>query len=193
MWCSNPRKAFIPRHILHEQRYTCPIALQVSRNPQHRSLLTVFITAFAPPFQPLFNQRNVCHAFVNRFTRRKLPTVKILYEDTLHWVLVPPTKRKTDKRTRLFGSILFKHGRHFNYWNYWICIWAPYCVYLITNVYISFPSYTILFTSLYNMFRSLLDHLQVYSIHWTCTETSFWTCAWASAVSTVMKLDRAAT
>jgi hypothetical protein len=31
------KKAFISRHILHQHRYTCPIALQVHRNAQHRS------------------------------------------------------------------------------------------------------------------------------------------------------------
>jgi hypothetical protein len=61
--------------------------------------------------------------------------------------------------------------RHWFVWTWfihWTCIWVPYCVYFITNIYISFPSYTILFTFLYYMFRSLLDHLQVYYIQWSC-------------------------
>jgi hypothetical protein len=41
MWYSNLEKTFISWHVLHQHWYTCPIALPVRRNPQHRSLLTV--------------------------------------------------------------------------------------------------------------------------------------------------------
>jgi hypothetical protein len=73
-WYSNLGKK-IPWHILHQYWYTCPIALAVRRNPQHRSLLTVVSATSAPPFQPLRHQRNFCHPAVNRFTRQTLPTV----------------------------------------------------------------------------------------------------------------------
>jgi hypothetical protein len=78
MWYSNlEKKTFISRHVLHQHYYTCPIALPVLRNPQHRSLLTVVSATSAPPFQPLRHQRNVCHPVVNRFTRQTLPTINM--------------------------------------------------------------------------------------------------------------------
>jgi hypothetical protein len=75
MWYSNLGKTFIFRHILHQRWYTCPIALSVRWNLQHRSLFTVLSATSAPPFWPLRHQRNFCHPVVNRFTRQKLPTV----------------------------------------------------------------------------------------------------------------------
>jgi hypothetical protein len=75
MWYSNLEKIFISRRILHQHWYTCPIALPVPRNLQHRGLLTVVSATYAPPFRPLRHQRNVCHPAVNRFTRQTLPTV----------------------------------------------------------------------------------------------------------------------
>jgi hypothetical protein len=39
---------------------TCPIALPMRRNPQHRNRLTVVWATCAPPFQPLRHQRNIC-------------------------------------------------------------------------------------------------------------------------------------
>jgi hypothetical protein len=63
---------FFSRHILHQYWYTCPIALPVRRNQQHRSLLTVVSAISAPPFQLLRHQRNV--PVENRYTRKTLPT-----------------------------------------------------------------------------------------------------------------------
>jgi hypothetical protein len=68
-------KTFISRHILHQHWYTCPIAVTVRRNPQHRSLLTVIPATSAPPFQPLPRQRNFCRPVVNPFTWQTLPTI----------------------------------------------------------------------------------------------------------------------
>jgi hypothetical protein len=68
-------KTFISRHILHQHWYTCPIALPLRRNSQHRNLLTFVSATSAPPFQPLRHQQNVCHPVMNRFTRTTLPTV----------------------------------------------------------------------------------------------------------------------
>jgi hypothetical protein len=76
MWCSNlGGKTYISRHNLHQHWYTCPIALPVRRNPQHRSLLAVVSATSAPPFQHLRHQRNVCPPVVSRFMRQTLPTV----------------------------------------------------------------------------------------------------------------------
>jgi hypothetical protein len=38
------KRLFLDVTILHQHLYTCPIALPVRRNPQHRSLLTVVST-----------------------------------------------------------------------------------------------------------------------------------------------------
>jgi hypothetical protein len=75
----NRKKTFISRHILHQHWYTCPIALPVRRNPQHRSLLTIVSPISEPPFQTLRHQRNVCHPVVNRFTRQTLSAVNRKY------------------------------------------------------------------------------------------------------------------
>jgi hypothetical protein len=52
-------QTFISRYIVHQHWYTCPIALPVCRNPQHKSLSNVVSATSEPPFQP--HQRNVCH------------------------------------------------------------------------------------------------------------------------------------
>jgi hypothetical protein len=89
----------------------------VRRNPQHRGLLAVVSATFAPPFQPLRHQRNVCRPAVNRFTRQTLPTAnrKHFFTNILYIESLCP--QKTHNRTLLFGNTLLKHGRHFDYWN----------------------------------------------------------------------------
>jgi hypothetical protein len=67
-------KTFISLYILHQLRYTCPIALPACQNPQHWSLLAAVSATSAPPFHPL-HQKNVCHPVVNRFTSQTLPTI----------------------------------------------------------------------------------------------------------------------
>jgi hypothetical protein len=54
---------------------------------------------------------------VNRFTRQTLPTankkhflMNILWTESF-------ARNKKHNRMLLFGSILLKHGRHFDYWN----------------------------------------------------------------------------
>jgi hypothetical protein len=47
------KKTSISRHILHQHWYTCPTALPVRRNPQHRSFFTIFSATCAPPFHHL--------------------------------------------------------------------------------------------------------------------------------------------
>jgi hypothetical protein len=75
MWYSNLEKNIYFRHILHQHWYTCPIALPVRRNPQHRSLLSVISATSVPPFQRLRHQKNICQPVLSRFTRQTLPTV----------------------------------------------------------------------------------------------------------------------
>jgi hypothetical protein len=52
------KKSCISRHI-HQHRHTCPIALPMRRNSQHRSLLAVVTATSEPPFQRLRHQRSV--------------------------------------------------------------------------------------------------------------------------------------
>jgi hypothetical protein len=106
-------RTFISRHILHQCWYTCPTALPVRLNPQHRSLLTVVSATSAP----LRHQRNVCHPVVNCFTRHTLPTINrkhlcinILCIESFH-------PQNMHNITLLFGRIHLKHGRQFDYWN----------------------------------------------------------------------------
>jgi hypothetical protein len=91
-------KTFISRHILYQHWYTCPIALSVRRNPQHRSLLTVVSATPALPFQ-LLHQRNVYYPVVNRFTRQTLPTVnrKHFFMNILCIVCFCPQKRTKER------------------------------------------------------------------------------------------------
>jgi hypothetical protein len=70
-WYSNLGRTYISRHILYEHQHTCPIALPVSQNPQHRILLTVVSATSTPQFQILLHQRNFCLPAVNRFTPQK--------------------------------------------------------------------------------------------------------------------------
>jgi hypothetical protein len=106
----------ISRHVLHQHGYTCPIALPVRRNPQHRSLLTVVSATSAPPCQPLHHQRNVCHQVVKRFTRQRLPPVNRKYFFISIVCIGSFYHKKRHNKSLLFGSILFKHGRHFDFW-----------------------------------------------------------------------------
>jgi hypothetical protein len=64
-----------------------------------------------------------------------------LYGYTLHWVLLPT---KAHNRKLLFGSILLKHGHHFDCWNqpvnmhmhicYLDCHEAELCCYLVIHI-----------------------------------------------------------
>jgi hypothetical protein len=69
-----PENKIISRYIFHRQRHTRPIASPMRRNSRHRSLFIVVSATSAPPFQPLYHQRNICHPVVNPFTRQTLPT-----------------------------------------------------------------------------------------------------------------------
>jgi hypothetical protein len=113
MWYSNLEKTFISQHILHQHWYTCPIALPVRRNPQHRSIFECCLSHFhtsvstssssakrlPPSCEPLY-KTNTSHCKEEKF----------LYRHPLHLVILP-TKRHN--RTLFFGSIHLKHGHHF--------------------------------------------------------------------------------
>jgi hypothetical protein len=99
MWYSNQEKTFISRHVLHQHWYTCPIALPMRRNPQHRSLLTVISATSAPRFQPVISETFATKAellYPTNTSHRKQET--FLYEYSLHWVLLPTKKRRTTER-----------------------------------------------------------------------------------------------
>jgi hypothetical protein len=145
MWYSNLEKTFVTRHILHQHWYTCPIALLVRRNRQHRSLLTVVSTTSVPPFQPLRHQRAkrlpvTCEPlYATNTSHRKQETFLCVYF-ALSPSAPPP---KTHNRMLLFGSKL-EHGRHFDYWNqplnmcmrvcYLYCHEAGLCCYPVIHI-----------------------------------------------------------
>jgi hypothetical protein len=118
---SNLERTFISRHILYQHWYTCPIALLVRRNPQHRSLLTV-LSHFRNLSRIICDFRMSLREFldpsVNRFTRQTLPNAnrKHFFMNILCTKSFCPQK-KTDNRTLFSGTTLLKHGRHFDYWN----------------------------------------------------------------------------
>jgi hypothetical protein len=94
MWYSNRGKA-----LFRDISFTNTDTLVPSLYQTERSLLSVVSATSAPPFQTLRYQRNVCHPFVNRFTRhtshRKQET--FIYEYPLHWVLLLTRKNARQK------------------------------------------------------------------------------------------------
>jgi hypothetical protein len=60
--------------------------------------LAVVSATSAPPFQPLRHQRNVCHPFVNRFTRQTLPTVSRKHFFMNILALSPSTRKKSSQQ-----------------------------------------------------------------------------------------------
>jgi hypothetical protein len=144
MWYSNLQKnIYFSTYHPPTFWYTCPIALPVHRNPQHRSLLTVVSAITAPPFQSLLHQRNVYIKvepfYATNTSQHKQET--FIYEYPLHWVLLPI---KTYDRNLLFGNTLLMHGRNFDYWiqplnmrmsvYYLNCHAARLCCYLIMHI-----------------------------------------------------------
>jgi hypothetical protein len=121
MWYSSLGKTFISRHIPPQHWHTCPIALPVRRNPQHRSLLTVVSATSAPGWasSAIFerhweNFSTTCDPlYATNTSHRKQET--LLYEYPLHWVLLPTKK---DNRMLFFGITFLMHSRYFDYWNH---------------------------------------------------------------------------
>jgi hypothetical protein len=122
-----PGKEIISWHILHQHRYTCPIALPLRRKPEHGSILTLVSATSASPLQLLHHQRNICHPVVNRFTRQTLPTVNRKYFFMNVLCVQSFCPQKPHNRTLLFSNTLLKHCRHFDYWNQPLNMWMRLC------------------------------------------------------------------
>jgi hypothetical protein len=122
MWYSNLSITSVSRHILQQHYTLLPSLYHCVRTCSVEVFLTVvsatsrrwsgiicyFWTSlrefFGPSCEPLY--------VMNTFHRKK---ETFLYEYSLHWVLLLTRKRKG---TLMFGSILLKHGRQFDYWNH---------------------------------------------------------------------------
>jgi hypothetical protein len=110
------KKTFISRHILQQHWYTCPIALPVHVNLQHRS----YWLLSQPLLHLRFNLFVISETFATKAeslyatntSYRKQET--FLHEYPFHWVFLPI---KTHNKTLLFGSKNLKYCRHFDYWN----------------------------------------------------------------------------
>jgi hypothetical protein len=137
----------ISRYIFHQHWYTCPIAIPMRRNRQHRSFWLLS--------QSILHLRFIIWDFwkslweflcqvVNRFTRQTLPTVnrKDLFMNNLYTESFCP--KNTHNRTLLFGSTLLKHAHRFDCWNqplnmrmrvcYPDCHEAGLCCYLVIHI-----------------------------------------------------------
>jgi hypothetical protein len=110
MWYSNLEKICISRHILHQHWYTCPIALPVRRNPQHRSLLTVVSANSVPPFHYLrfsnvferISWPSCEHIYATNTSHCKLKT--FIYEYPPQWVLLHTQKNYNNAALRYYTS-----------------------------------------------------------------------------------------
>jgi hypothetical protein len=171
MWYSSLKKTYISRHILHQHWYSCPVALPVRQNPQHRSLLALVSATSAPTFRPLRHQRNVCHTAVNRFMRRTLTVnrknlfLNILFVESFF-------TQKALNQTLLFGSTVLRRGRHFDYWN------RP--LNMRMRVYYLDSHDAGLCCYLANYIENLLHPLQLFYFH-------LWPIYWLSLVSGMSK------
>jgi hypothetical protein len=142
MWYSKLEKTIISRHILHRHWYTCPIALPVRRNLQHRSLLSVVSATFTSSFQ-LPHLKNVCHIswpscvplYTTNTSYRKQET--FLYEYPLQWVLLPTKNKRTTERCCLVVhssrtvAILTTEASLWKCACYLDCLDAGLCYYLL--------------------------------------------------------------
>jgi hypothetical protein len=150
--------------MLYQHWYTCPIALQVHRNPQHRLFLfycclSHFRTSVSTSSSLAKCLPPSCESLYATITSHRKQKI-FIFEYPLHWVLLPK-KKKTHKRTLLFGSILFKHSRHFDYWNqplnmrirvrYLDCHEAGLCCYLVMHTENPYLHYSC-FTSICDLF-----------------------------------------
>jgi hypothetical protein len=139
------KKAFISLHIIQQHWYTCPIALPLLRNPQHRGLcyLSHFRTWSGIVCYFWTSLREFLDPVMNRFTRQTLPTVNRKYFLMKFLCIESFCPQKPHNRTLLFGSTDLKHGRHFDYCNqplnirmrvcYLDCHEAGLCCYLVIH------------------------------------------------------------
>jgi hypothetical protein len=90
--------AYPPPTLIHlSHRFTS------ASKPAAQKSLDISATS-APPFQPLPQQRNVCHPVVNRFTREKLPTVNRKHFFMNILCTESFCSQKTHNKTLLFSS-----------------------------------------------------------------------------------------
>jgi hypothetical protein len=97
------KKTFISWHILCQHWYTCPIALLVCRNPQHR----IFRLLSQPLLHLCFNLFVVSGTFAprwNSFTQQTLPTVNRKHFFMNILCIGPFAHRKMHNRMLLFSS-----------------------------------------------------------------------------------------
>jgi hypothetical protein len=166
MWYSSLReKTLISRRILHQHWYTCSIALSARRNLQHgylcfcRYLNRWLVRASSATFERTWE--NISTRLWTALPDKHFPSFFYKQETSS-----PFAKKKTHNRTLLFGSVLLKHGHHFEYWNqplnmrmlvrYLDCHEAGLCCYLmvtqktyyllqlftfICDLFTEFPSY----------------------------------------------------
>jgi hypothetical protein len=155
MWYSNLNTTFFSQHILHQHSCTCPIALSVCRNSQHRNFLLM-----SQPLPHLrFNLLLISETFATK--------AELLYaSNNSSWIsfaLSLYAHKINPNRTMLFGSILLKHGRHFDYWNqplnmrmrvrYLDCHEFGLCCYLVIRIE--------------NLLRSLrLFYFRLWPVYW---------------------------
>jgi hypothetical protein len=99
------KETFVSRHILHQHWYTCSSALQVRRDPQDKSILTVVSAISASQFQLFRHQRNVCHQVMKSFTRQTLKEKHSFMN--IFWN-VPLRPQETHNRRLFFGDILLE-------------------------------------------------------------------------------------
>jgi hypothetical protein len=133
---------------IHQQWYTCPIALPVHRNPQHVKkscdcCLSHFRTWSGIPCDcrtSLRISRPSCESpYAPNTSHHKQET--LLYEYPLQCVLLPTKSHNT----LLFNMTFLKDGRHFDYWyqplnirmrvfRYLACHEAGLCCYLVIHI-----------------------------------------------------------
>jgi hypothetical protein len=160
MWYSNLEKTFISRHNHHQHWYTCPIALPMHWNLQHRSLLAVFSATSAPLFQPLRHQWIIYHPVVNHLTWQTLLTInrKHFFMNILSIEFFCSQKRTIEC---CYSVVHTQAQSHFAYCNqplnmhmhvcYIDCHGAGLCCYLVIHIGNLFIHYSC-FTSICDLF-----------------------------------------
>jgi hypothetical protein len=152
MWYSKLDETFVSRPILHHHSYTCPIALPVRRNPQHRCHLTVLshirtsVYTSSPSAKHLPPWGQFLDPVVNRITRQTLPTVNRnhFFMNTLYVESLCQQKKKST--TWRWSSAIHSSSTVaiFDYWNQSLntcmcvccldCHEAKLCCYLVIHI-----------------------------------------------------------
>jgi hypothetical protein len=118
------KETFISRHTLHQHCCACPIALPVRRIPElfhpvHicfcRILYRVTWAGIICDFRT--SLREFIDTVVDRFMRQTLRAVNRKHFFVNILCIESFCAQESHNRTLLCGSILLKHGCHFDYWN----------------------------------------------------------------------------